>query len=59
MGNIVANATSVKRLYATVTGPDGKERNLGRVDNKLWAPRAWFYRFVTFPILKRKHNKGL
>lgn len=45
--------TKVKQeLYATVRRADGRIYNLGRVDNKKWAPRAWWYRFALFPIDK-------
>ena len=54
---MIAASKAKERVYAEIKGPDGKIRNLGRIDNKKWAPRAWFYRFVTFPLLKRKHNK--
>jgi len=55
----IAKVRGNKNLHATVKGPDGKLHNLGRVDRKYWAPRAWWYRFITFPLLAKKYGKGL
>jgi len=52
-----ATAHAANRVEASITCADGKTRNLGRIDRRWWAPRAWFYRYVTFPRLKRIHEK--
>lgn len=51
-----ASSSPVESLHASVTGADGKTRNLGRVDRKWWAPRLWFYKYVTFPRLQRQYG---
>lgn len=45
------------KLCAIINCPDGKQRNMGRVDRKVFgfyfAPRAWYYRNITFPRIVR------
>jgi hypothetical protein len=57
---LLSNVTKPKvdKVFASVNCVDGKTRNLGRIDRKWWAPRAWYYRFVTFPRLKRNYERG-
>lgn len=56
--SLFTTAQTSRALYAHVKGPDGKVRYMGRIDRKWWAPRAWFYRWITFPILKRRYADG-
>lgn len=52
------------KLFAVISCPDGKQRNMGRVDRKIhigkfgfyWAPRAHWYRYITFPRLAKKYG---
>ena len=53
-----ATTMATNKVCAVITGPDGKAHNLGRIDRKWWAPRAWFYRYITFPRLKHAREKG-
>lgn len=46
------------KLRAQIACADGKVRDLGRIDRKWWAPRAWFYRYVTYPRLARRYPQG-
>lgn len=72
LSSLLATAKGDGALYAVITGPDGKARNMGRVDRKVcrvtlgkrviipgfyWAPRAHWYRYVTFPRLKRIYGE--
>lgn len=44
------------QTHAVITRYNGKTFNLGRIDNKKWAPRAWFYRFVIFKLDRIKEK---
>jgi len=57
--SVTATTRPKSALYAEVRGPDGKTRNVGRIDRKWWAPRAWWYRFVQFPILARRKQQRI
>lgn len=50
------------KLKASINCADGKVRNLGRVDRKWFGvyvtPRAWYYKHVTYPRLKRLYPEG-
>lgn len=55
----VKSKVKVQRLEAVITSADGKIRNLGRIDNKWWAPRLWYYRYIVYPRLKRNQNGAI
>jgi len=54
------NATAItepeKTVTAIITTADGTQYNLGRLDRK-FNPRLWFYKYITYPRLKRQFDR--
>lgn len=57
MDQKLANVTGRQQTNVVITTASGKRINLGRVDG-LFPWRLWWYRYVTYPRLKREQERG-